>query len=224
MFFTKKNEGCHFRSEAGSSSIWNAENPLLAKCKHHESGSTMINEPIDIAFLLSEEESPVQSSSDYLQALLILLTCNFVWQYFVHFIGYHVRLWHGTSWYFLSLQSHFFARSNHSGAYTLNGLCHLCSKVDLMEEDHNLQVLAPMQNLVTGVVLQWPCKYPKNTDTSVHEIHVLSMFGVSTFSWRFLLFLSIQVLVDSDLAGSISWDLVKQVFCCSEWIGTPAKL
>jgi len=67
---TKKIEGCHFRSEAGSSSIWNAENPLLTKCKHQESGSTMMNEPFDMAFPLSEEESPVQSSSDYLQALL----------------------------------------------------------------------------------------------------------------------------------------------------------
>jgi hypothetical protein len=54
---------------------------------------------------------------------------------------------------FLS-RANIFARSNHSAAYTLNGLCLLCSKVDLVEEDHILQVLAPMQNLVMGVALQ----------------------------------------------------------------------
>jgi hypothetical protein len=62
----------------------------------------------------------------------------------------------------------------------------------------------------------------QNTYTSVPEVHDSSMFVVSIL--KFLLFLSIQVLVDSNLAGSISWDLVKQIFCCSEWIGTPAKL
>lgn len=38
--------------------------------------------------------------------------------------------------------------------YALTGGRLLCSKVGLMEEDHSLQVLVPMRNPATGVVLQ----------------------------------------------------------------------
>jgi len=60
--------------------------PLPRKClhlEHQESGSIMVNQTFDKAFPLSEEKSPVQCSSDYLQAFL-----NFAWFFFFFDSGF----------------------------------------------------------------------------------------------------------------------------------------
>ena len=79
MFTTKKR--FPLRWEASFSSITNGENLLLKKIK--ASGIRIDNDQWTLWHIISlvRRKSPVQSSSDYLQALL-----NFVWKYFVHFI------------------------------------------------------------------------------------------------------------------------------------------
>ena len=166
--------------------------PLPRKClhlEHQESGSIMVNQTFYKAFPLSEEKMPVQCSSDYLQAFLnfawffFFLTQDFVQTYFVHLICYHVQLWHGRSWFFSPLsKAELSIWRNHSVAYTPTDVCLLCSKVDLMEEDHSLLALVPMQNLVRGAEFLSPCKFRKwHISSWGSQFQYVSVLVVLTF-------------------------------------------
>jgi len=96
--------------------------------EHQESGSIMVNQTFYKAFPLSEEKMPVQCSSDYLQAFLnfacFFLTRDFVQTYFVHFICYHVQLWHGRS-----VSSPFSPKPSSSSEETIQLHIHLLTPV-----------------------------------------------------------------------------------------------
>lgn len=104
----KKFEGCHFRSEASLQFYINCWKSVFDKMQ--ASRCTMIKEPFDIAFPLSEEESPVQSSSDCLQALRKFVNMYFCLKILCTLHSLHISSWHGRSWSFLSLQSQYFCQ------------------------------------------------------------------------------------------------------------------
>lgn len=115
--------------------------------------------------------------------VLFFLTQDFVQTYFVHLICYHVQLWHGRSWFFSPLsKAELSIWRNHSVAYTPTDVCLLCSKVDLMEEDHILLALVPMQNPVREAEFLWPCKFPKwHISSWGSQFQYVSVLVVLTF-------------------------------------------
>ena len=164
--------------------------PLPRKClhlEHQESGSIMVNQTFDKAFPLSEEKSPVQCSSDYLQAFLNF-ACFFFDSWFcsnilctLHLLPCSALAWQICFFSFLS-KAKLFVWRNHSVAYTPTDACLLCSKVDLMEEVHSLLALVPMQNLVRGAEFLTPCKFRKwHISSWGSQFQYVSVLVVLTF-------------------------------------------
>jgi hypothetical protein len=74
--------------------------------------------------------------------------------HFVHFICAMFCFDMAESWFLLSLWWHSLLSEDTLAEFTLTDGRPLSSKVGLMEEDHNLQVLVPMRNLAMGVAVQ----------------------------------------------------------------------
>jgi len=99
----------------------------------------------------------------------------------LHLLPCSALAWQICFFSFLS-KAKLFVWRNHSVAYTPTDACLLCSKVDLMEEDHILLALVPMQNPVREAEFLWPCKFPKwHISSWGSQFQYVSVLVVLTF-------------------------------------------